>query len=289
MKSSILLLGAILYCTPQTGHCDEPRIVTITIENRTPTFQAVPTIEIFGSPPKEFTTVDPQTYQYKFPVADDHWFDPVDIAILWKDAFRNGDEAPKDFEQRIELRIRRDFPSDFSFPIYFSNDRSQKEMSRLEHEQDINQQFEVFFRSHQIASYYSDTLGPTHAFTRRAAKILFYAALKLAEKPQYFVAMSNDAERLVTDAYGGSSSFTALANVARSMYWSDLRQVDAYVTKGDCDTARMILAAFETFKSEDPDSFSAQYGKEPNVLDDKAAIINSKCTSKNAARSNAQK
>jgi hypothetical protein len=269
----------LLICTAlSSAACaDDPRTVTITIQNRTPSFVASPSIEVFGSEPQPFAVTGPGTYQYKFPVSESDWFNIVDIKIVWANAYTNNDSTRSDFEQRVLLRIRREFPSNFSFPIYFSNDRSQKEMSRLEQEKDANQQFEVFFRGWQISNYYRDTFGPQHAFTKRAAKIFFYGAVQLAETPAYFVKMSDEAEQFMTDAFGGSSSFSDRANVARAVYWSDLKQIDVYVGKGDCATAKMILAAFETLKSEDPNSFSAQYGNDPDVLGEKAILINSKC------------
>lgn len=277
----LVTMATLCYGPSQTAFA-EARTVTISIQNQTPEFTAAPSIEVFGSSSKPFTTSAPNIYEYKFPVSDSEWFDTVDIKVLWKNAYLNNDGSYKDFDQRVLLRIRRDFPSDFTFPIYFSNDRSQDEMSRLEHERDENEQFEVFFRGQQIATYYRDTFGPQHAFTKRAAKIFFYGAVKLAETPAYFVQMSDDAEQFIVDAFGGSSSYTARAELARSEYWNDLKQVDTYVAKGDCATARMILATFQTFKDEDPKAFAAQYGKEPTVLDDKAIIINSKCATANA-------
>ncbi len=278
MRPALVLMLAVVVCTNgSAAYSDEPRTVTITIRNETPKVEVAPSIEVFGSTPKPFTPTAPGTYQYQFPVSENEWFNTVDIKINWTNSYLNNDATTSDFEQRILLRIRRDFPANFSFPIYFSNDRSQAEMSRLEHEHDDNQQFEVFFRGWQIANYYRDTFGAQHPFTKRAAKSFFYGAVQLAEIPAYFVKMSDDAERFTTEVFGGSSIFSDRANVARAVYWSDLKQIDVYVAKGDCATARMILATFQTFKSEDPAGFNAQYGKEPNVLSEKAILISRKC------------
>lgn len=285
-----LLTVLSLIALGSTGVADatEARTVTITIMNQTPTVTVVPSIQTLalGSAPVLFTNTTPNTYEYKFPIANDQWFDDVDIDLLWKNAYRNNDATTKDFDERVILRIRRDFPASFSFPIYFSNDRSQDEMSRLEHERDPTQQFEVALRGEQIATYYRDTFSPQHPFAKRAAKIFFYGAIKLAETEPYDVEMNDTAEPFIIAAFGGSSSYSDRAEVAKSKYWNDLSQIDSYAAKGDCSTANLILAAFQAKKEDDPEAFAVQYGKEPNVLDEKAAIINSKCNTTNAKQGN---
>jgi hypothetical protein len=279
---SVLIVAIVaLYSAFATASSAGTRVVTITIENQSPSFDVLPTIEAFGRPPIQFAkSAQPNTFEYKLTVSENDWFNPVDIKLLWKNAYdKYNGSARIDFDQRILLRIRRDFPDNFSVPVYFSNNRSQPEMLRLENMQDANQQFEVFFRGHQIASYYRDTLGPEHPYTKRAAKFFFFAAVKLAEIKDYFVIMSDTAERFATDAFGNQSGFnySERANLARSFYWVDLRRIDNYVAKGDCSTARLILTTLQILKSDEPKAFDAQYGKSPTVLEEKGKLIDTKC------------
>lgn len=272
----ILALSLLL---PGSVFAEEARLVTISIENRTPSFEAVPSIEVFGAPAELFTKMPDSKFEYKFKIAEDKWFNIIDIRIVWKDAYLKNDSSKVDWEQTIRLRIRRDFPDKFSFPIYFSNNRSSAELSRLDQQGISTQQFEVFFRSWQIASYYRETAGPQHQFTKTAVRLFFHSAARLAEQPDYFVVMSDDAERMALEAFGTGSGtgIAERANSARSVYWLDLKQIDKYVAKGDCTTARLLMAAFQALKAEDAAAFNAAYGGAPTVLDEKAKIIAAKC------------
>jgi hypothetical protein len=283
LTKSALIVAIVALCSAfaTASSADGTRVITITIENHTPSFEVVPIVEAFGRPPIEFNKSAQQNrFEYKLTVSENDWFIPVDIKLLWKNSYDKYDGSAKtDFEQRIVLRMRRDFPGDFLVPVFFSNNRSQSEMLRLENMQDPNQQFEVFFRGHQIASYFSDTLGPQHKYTKRAARFLFFAAVELAETKDYFVFMSDIAKRIATDAFGDQSGFnySERANLARSFYWADLKRIDGYVAKGDCSTARLILTTLQILQAEDPRAFDAQYGKSPSVLEEKGKLIDKKC------------
>lgn len=62
--------------------------------------------------------------------------------------------------------------------------------------------------------------------------------------------------------------------------------VDAYVAKGDCSTARLILTTLQILKADEPKAFDAQYGKSPTVLEEKAKLIDIKCGTGIAAQPN---
>jgi hypothetical protein len=269
MRVLVVCVLTLLHGT--AGWCGEPRSVTIAIDNQTPDVDVSPSIETFGAPSQLFSKSPSGSYEYRFKVSESEWFNNVDIKIAWKNAYLNNDGTKSDFAQRVSLRLRRDFPDRFVFPVYFANKRSQAELTRLEHEKDIDQQFEVFFRASQIANYYRDTLGAKHALTKRAVKLLFLAAVALAEQKNYFVIMNSDAEQMASESFG--DTYANRANLARSVYWSDLKQIDAYAAKGDCARARLLLNAFEALKSSNPAEFSAQYAGNPNVLEAKALII----------------
>ena len=254
----------------------EDRLVTITIENKTPSYEVEPVIEVFGLPPRAFKKNDQNKFEYNFPVSETDWFNLVNITLRWKGAYLKIDGTKSDFEQFIALRIRRDFPDLFSFPVYFSNDRTLAEMDRLKAIRSINGQFEVYFRGGQIAAFYRDTMGPTHKFSKRAAKIFFLAAIALAEQPRYYVVMSDDAEQSIKNAFPDTSSYSDRANVARSVYWFDLKNVDTYIANGKCSYARLLLDALEDLKASNPEAFKARYDN-AGVMKEKRDMIEAHC------------
>jgi hypothetical protein len=279
MIGRLFLAIAVLCLFGSKAFCDDSRFVTITINNRTPEFELVPSIEVFGQAPEPFLKSGQNTFEYKFQVSNTEWFNTVNIKLLWKGDFQRGDGGPKvDLDQRILLRIRRDFPDNFSFPVFLSNSRTQSEMARLEGMKDINDQFEVYFRSWQITKYYRDTVGSLNPLSKRAAKILFFSAVALAEQPKYFVIMSEDAERFASDAFENDTLYSNRANAARSVYWFDLAQIDGYVRNGDCNTAKILLNAFQSLKDSDSAAFKLRYGGDSKVLDEKGKIVMSKCS-----------
>lgn len=280
MMANKLILILIFWMMQNMPSVLAQTVSTITIENRTPDFELIPSIEVFGSAPKTFLTVSPGVFRHDFQVSEDDWFNKVNIKLLWRQALLTGTEAKVDFEQRLSLRIRNDFPERFSINAYFSNDRSQREMLRLERNGDVNQQFEKYFRGHQIATFYRDTVGADHPLTQRAVNIFFTAAVNLAKEPSYFVIMSDEAEQMAQDTFGaGSQSYGRRATEARSVYWFDLSRIDKYVSKGDCRRANLMLQAFKTLESDDPTAFKARYGSNSKVLAEKSKIVEAKCSS----------
>src|SRR5262245_48383961 len=118
--------AALMCLMVYSGHCEPGRYTTITITNRTPDVPIASFIEVTGKPLAPFEQRPGQNvWEYRFPLKDSGWFNEADIKIIWKNAYVKGDGSKKDFEQRIALRLRYDFPSDYDVPIYFSNDRSQ--------------------------------------------------------------------------------------------------------------------------------------------------------------------
>jgi hypothetical protein len=282
-RLAVIVAIVALYSAFTTASSAATRVLTITIENLTPSFDVVPTIEgAVGDPPIQFVkSAQPNSFEHKLTVSENDWFNEVNIRLLWKNAYdKNLLGQPKtDFDQRIRLRIRRDFPESFYVPVYFSNDRSKPEMLRLENMQDATQQFEVVFRGHQIASYYRDTFAPQNPFAQRAANLFFFAAVKLAETKDYVVVMSDAAEKFAKDSFGNQSAinYSDTANRARSWYWADLKRIDGYAARGDCSTARLILTTLQILKAEDPKAFDAQYSKSPTMLEEKGKIIDGRC------------
>lgn len=259
----------------QLAYGQSARTATITITNESKQHADVDlTFEAFGNSPQPFTPVpNSNKYELKIPLSAQNWFDTIDIKILWKSAYVSNGNSGADFEQRLVLRLRRDFPDDFSFPVFFSNDRTQKEMGRLENLTDINRQWEVFFRTWQIADYYRNTLGEQSSPAKRVAKDFFWSAVKLAENPRYFVAMSDEAEKFASESVGGSAEFALRANVARSMYWYDVSEIDRLVRSKQCSFADSVLQEFRDLKSQQPDLFRLRYASTPNILDAKAQIV----------------
>jgi hypothetical protein len=277
MLRYVVFAWGALYCAGlYPAHSEEPRFVTIVIKNETPIFEARPSIEAFGGRLESFSKTSQSAFEYKFKVSDSDWFNPVNIKVLWKDAFEKQDGTRTDLEQRIRLRIRRDFPDTFEFSIYFANNRSDPEMARLEGKKNVNDQWEVFFRASQIASYYREVFGKQNKYSKRAAKLFFGAAVMLADEPNYFVIMSDDADQFVQEAFDGSTSYADRANLARSVYWLDLKLVDKYVDK-DCKTAKLLLEVFRKLREDEPAAFNARYEKFPSVLGEKAKLIAAKC------------
>lgn len=276
MRSCPTIVSVIVTCfVSNAALCQTSRYTTITLTNQTPDVPMAAVIEVTGKPPAAFQQrPGKNVWEYKFPLKDSGWFNEADIKIIWKSAYLKSDGSKKDFEQRIALRLRYDFPADFDVPIYFSNDRSQAEMDRLEHLRDINDQFQVFFRGGQIASFYAETSGRQHKFTQRAAKFLFWAAIRLAEYPDYFVIMSADAEQIAQEAFG-SADFANRANLARSFSWEDARYVDGLVGQGKCEAARILLDALRGLAQDENGAraFAVRHGKNPKILDEKEIIV----------------
>jgi hypothetical protein len=274
------IVSAALMCLMvYSGHCEPGRYTTITITNQTPDVPIALFIEVTGKPLAPFKQRPGENvWEYRFPLKDSGWFNEADIKIIWKNAYVKGDASKKDFEQRISLRLRYDFPSDYDVPIYFSNDRSQAEMDRLEHLKDIHDQFEVFFRGGQIANFYAETTGRQHKFTQRAAKFFFWGAIRLAEYPDYFVIMSDEAEQMAQEAFG-STDFANRANLARSFSWEDARYVDSLVGQGKCEAARILLDALRGLAQDErgAKAFAIRHAKNPKILDEKEMIV-AKCS-----------
>jgi hypothetical protein len=279
-RSADVLSTTLLCLIANSAPCETNRYSTVTITNQTPDIPMAAVIEIYGKPPEAFKQRQgTNVWAYNFPLKDNSWFNEADIKITWKNAYLNSDGSKKDFEQRIALRLRYDFPSDFDVPVYFSNDRTQTEMDRLEHKNDIHDQFEVFFRGGQIANFYAETNGRTHGFTKRAALISFWAEIKLAENPNYFVIMSNDTEQMTKEALGGSDWVSKRANKARSFYWEDARFVDGLVSKRKCDAARILLDTLRELSLDKTEAKRfAMRIDDPKLLDEKEIIV-AKCVS----------
>jgi hypothetical protein len=270
------LVGAAALACGFAVSADPDKVIRITVENKTPAYQLQPFIEAVGVQSEAFANPSPNKFEYVLRVSDKDWFHPLAIVVVWKDAYATPDSKKSDLEQRIELRLRRRFPPNYYFPVYFSNDRSQDEMTRLEYARQVTQQFEVYFRSHQIATFYRGTLGPTHALTKRAAKLFFWSAIQLAETPEYFVNVSYEAEKFMTDAFG-AKEFSERATTARSMYWHDLRQVDAFVANGECQDALLIMQALQQRKDESPAEYAERFAANPSTFDEKVRKVAAKC------------
>jgi hypothetical protein len=254
----------------------DDRFTTISIINQTPEFQVAPSIEIFGQPAAPFVEQSTNNFSFRFKLADDEWFDIADIKLHWKDAYQNNDGTKSSFDQRIQLRLRYPFPPNFTFNIYFSNKRSQVEMSRLEHQIDDNQQWENYFRGWQIADYYRKTNDPQYPLAQRASWIFFNAADQLAEKKDYFVVMSPDAIAFEQEAFKDTKNVLPRINTAKSAYWEDLPWVDKLLP-ANCSVARILLTDLQAQKIKEPDLFTMRYPSAPNVLNEKMTIVNSKC------------
>ncbi|MBI4595918.1 MAG: hypothetical protein HY730_06005 [Candidatus Tectomicrobia bacterium] len=255
------------------------RLVSILISNQTPTYTLSPLIEVFGADAVPFKKKSDTVFVHQFKVSQDDWFNKVNVKVVWKDAYLDTDKKKSDLEQWIILRVRRDFPDKFSILVYFGNNRSRDELTRLEGLSGVNEQFQVYFRAGQIVQFFRQSLGPQDALTKRAAKLWFWSAVKLAEEPKYFVIMSDEAERVAIEAYGGSSGLAERANAARSMYWYDLDEIDNYLARGDCATAKLILMEFKKLMDNAPNIFKIRYGKTPDVLQMKEQRIVQKCKS----------
>jgi hypothetical protein len=90
--------------------------------------------------------------------------------------------------------------------------------------------------------------------------------------------MSDEAEQFTQDAFGETKEFSTRANLARSVYWEDLRRIDQLVKEGKCDVAHMLLTALQMLRDSERDRFAARYS-DATVLDEKSKIIASKCPS----------
>jgi hypothetical protein len=254
----------------------EIRVVKITIENKTPQFQVVPTIEVYGKPPSQFLGVADNRFEVTFPVETNDWYAVANIKITWKHP-QSVDGISDDFDQRISLRLRRSFPDSYYFPIYYSNDRSKQEMDRLEDMGDIGDQFEVYFRGMQIARYYKANAGPKHPLTRRAAKVAFFAAVKLAEQPKYYVVMSDDAERIASDSQDDAMIYSKRAEEARSVYWFDLAELENYINNNKCEFAQSMIRALQDKRGSEPNLYARRYQANPLYLDAKINYVQTKC------------
>jgi len=276
MIRCLFLAIAVYCCFGNKAFCDDTRLVTITINNGTPEFELLPSIEVFGQAPEPFIKSDSDTFEYKFRVSDKDWFNPVDIKLVWKGDYQRSDGSKGNLNQRISLRIRRDFPDSFSFPVFFSNSRTQSEMARLEGMKNPNDQFEVFFRSWQIAEYFRGTLANTHPLAKRASKLFFFSSVSLAKIPDYVVVVSEYANQFVDDAFNNDPKYTDLYNDLESVYWFDLPKIDGYVKNGNCNTAQMVLNDLERKKDSEPLAFKLRYGDGSKVLDEKNGLV-AKC------------
>jgi hypothetical protein len=276
MSRSLTFLFLFAGCLAASPTFGADRFTTITIINQSADFEVSPSIEIFGQPAAAFVEAPRNNFSFKFKLSDDEWFNIADIDLVWKNAYLNNDGSKSDFPQRIRLRFRYPFPSNFSFPIYFSNKRSQAEMLRLEHQLDDNQQWENYLRGWQIADYYRKTDDPKYPLSQRASWIFFNAADQLAEKKDYYVVMSQDAIAFEQEAFKDTKNVSNAINTAKSAYWEDLPWVDKLIP-GNCAVARILLADLEKSKTREADLFAIRYPGDPGALDEKLALVNAKC------------
>lgn len=259
----------------------EERYSTITIKNESRTFNLIPTIEIFPDGPQPITESGPNTFQYRFRLSESNWFNDANIKLTWKDAYKKNDGTTMDFSQRVVLRLRYSFPETYAVRAFFSNDRSQNEMFRLEHLIDENDQWEKYFRGWQIAGYYRETSGLVHPLSRRAAKIFFEAADYLAENTKdYIVKMSNDAITLEHESVGSTPIIESRINAANSAYWEDLERVYKLTNwPQNCVEAKLLLTDLEVRKTREPDLFTIRYPKKPAAFELAKQHVDSKCSS----------
>lgn len=276
MAKSLLVLSLfVVWILPHPAAAAD-HFAIIKIDNKSPDFLVSPTLELFGKPPANFIEGPRNHFEANFYLADDEWFDIADIKLEWKNAYLNNDGSKKDFDQRIQLRFRYPFPPSFTFPVYFSNNRSQAEMLRLERQTDDNAQWENYLRGWQIADYFRNTSGPQHPLAQRASWLFFNAADQLAEKNEFYVVMSDDAIAFEKEAFGNTRDVSTQITNGKSAFWQDASWVDRLVP-ANCAVARILIADLQRAKDRDPALFTARYSGEPNLLNEKTTIINSKC------------
>jgi hypothetical protein len=273
------LLVACLVCGSASG---QDKFVTINIENQSPEFKLEPTVVLPSGEFGVFQDAGSNKYSYSFKLLESDWFNTADINITWKNAYLNADFSQFDFVQRAELRLRYDFPKDYTMPVFFSNDRTEKEIDRLDAITDKLQQWQPFFRAWQIADFYSKT-SPLHRLARRSATRFLFAADVLAERdmppPQFIVIMSEDAVRFAQNSKVITPALQKRIDTANSAFWEDLPSLDKIAQRGDCAIARSLLAFLQREKRDRPELFRLRYPKEPDALEQKKSIVDAKCPS----------
>jgi hypothetical protein len=211
----------------------------------------------------QFTNKTPKEFEYDLKLSDREWFYRVPITIIWLDAYVSHGKPLREYRQRIVLRMRRDIPAPplYKFKMYFSNDRSDEEMRRLEKNIDTSDGdllSELYLRGQQIAEFYSDAPGAGPALKRRAAQLWYEGAIQLAELPRYFVEVSEDAVRLARQTKVDPAGIDKRVVDAQSMYWEDLELVEKMIDDGNCDGATVMLAALRDRKNKEKVYFDAR-------------------------------
>jgi hypothetical protein len=254
--------------------------VTISVQNHNPEFKLVPTVVLPSGDLGVFKDAGSNLFSYSFKLLESDWFNVADVSLTWKDAYLNPDNSHSDFPQRAELRLRYDFPKDYTIQAYFSNNRTEKEIDRLDAITDQLQQWEPFFRGWQIADFYSKS-NPLQRLAKRSATRFLFAADVLAERqtppPTYIVIMSDDAIRIGQNSKVITPALQKRIDAAKSAFWEDLPHIDKLVQRGQCTVAQSFLMFLQDEKRDHPDLYALRNPAAPDLLDQKKMILNSKC------------
>jgi hypothetical protein len=254
----------------------DQRSVTIVIQNRSES-DLSPSIRLDSGQSLSFTNESSNTFKANYVIDSDRWFNIVNISLLWKSAYLRSDHMKSDLEQHFSLRLRRTFPDTIVIPVFFSNDRTMKEIARLEELTGDDQQYEAFFRLWQIAQFYRETFTKKHEMTRAAAAEFFKAAEKLARRSKHFLIMNEEATRFAIEAFETERTWAVKADTAGGLYWEDLSIAGDFAKKGNCEMAMQIVEELLTLKSAEPNRFNLAFPNQPTAFEDQSKFVNQKC------------
>lgn len=282
MSRVVLLLALGAAFLSSDSAFSEDRFVTINVQNHNPEFKLVPTVVLpsTGDIGVFKEEAGSNLFSYDFKLLQSEWFDVADIILTWNGAYLNPDNSQSNFTQRVELRLRYDFPRAYTVHAYFSNNRTEKEINRLDAITDPLQQWEPFFRSWQIADFYSKS-NPLLRLAKRSAARFLFAADVLAEResppPPYIVVMSEDAILFAQQSNVITPVLQSRIDTARSAFWEDLPHVDTLVQRGNCAVAKSFLSFLQNEKLQHPELYALRNPGASDLLDQKKTMVNSKC------------
>jgi hypothetical protein len=284
-------IGGLVLCVVACAATAGDRTVTLILENKSNFEVSITIPPAPNEQPKTFpvSQSSPKRFEYQHNLPDGRWFNRVPITITWNNANLRNNVALASWDQQIVLRMRRDFPKEFYLPIFFSNDRTQSEMDRLERHIDSNNYVklaELFLRGGQIADFYWTTVGPQNSYTRRATWLSFLGSVQLAEFRDYFIEVSDEITSMAEKAHENIPSKKEFildrAQKARSVYFEDVNWIGRLIDEKDCKGARVLLDSLRQMKEREGKFFELRFPKAPNLLEEKEQLVTLRCVTKDA-------
>lgn len=275
-------LGLALAGATAAAGAEISKSIRLFIDNQTSSFPVTAFLEKFPTGSEEFKPGKDGKLEYNLTISPEQWFTRATVRLVWKNAFQDRYGNRIDYSQRLYFRFRRDFAKNLPIIVHFGNDRTGSTVSDLERRTDINDQFEVFLRLTQIATFYRDRPD----MFARTSNTSFHAAKALAEHTDSPHELGDDVLKLAIDGNPDRRVyFEGLARDVQSNYWLDFKFIKKFAETKKCNAAWTIQQTLEVLKSDRPSDFELRQLPR-NALANTRGILIKRCGKPNAPKKN---